>query len=177
MLSNILLLGLSFAATINTDKNVNLKFGQSISCLSSNPIGVNIPIYRYLGKEKNSEGIFVHQVSRYPDPEIAESWDKNWNSKFTEIDCTGVVQIADMSMNPLLTFNPSRALKCKGDKDGVYRYIGGTTVYGYASMEIADSWDADWHAPFMPDLREVDCTGMDRRKVITLKQEELFAKL
>ena len=69
--------------------------GQAINCGMNDPTGLNtggkngggVSIYRYTGN---------NTMSAYPNPDVALSWDSNWNNPST-INCNGLTKGANMT--------------------------------------------------------------------------------
>ena len=75
--------------TPTQQEQINAIPGQAISCKNYNPKGSGA-IYRYDGNKT---------IRWYPNPTIADSWDKDWSSGAQRIvDCTGFTLNADIQM-------------------------------------------------------------------------------
>ena len=115
--------------------------GQAVVCLNNKPDGV----YRYTGN---------NTINWYPSPEIASSWDPNWDKPKT-IDCSsGVIIGPPMEKNQFSGVPIGQAVVCLNNKpDGVYRYTGNNTINWYPTPEIAGSWDPNWG-----NTKTIDCS-------------------
>ena len=102
-----------------------LKWNSAIRCSANELRGHNGSIYRYIGKGT---------ARWYPSPNIAASWDPNWD-KYDSIDC------ANMRLGPDMTYNiaskpigaPIRCIanELRGVNGSIYRNIGESTLSWY----------------------------------------------
>jgi hypothetical protein len=146
---------------------VSIGAGKSVRCSANDVGGGPAAVYRVDG---------VTNVLRpYPNPEIATSWDPNWETTTQGIDCIGFAMGDDMVKNPVVVaaeaFNARVAalgdgnpVRCNtadvgaGAGVAVYRTTGTATLRAYPSPGIATSWDPDWATT----AQGIDCTGFVR---------------
>lgn len=132
----------------------NIATGQAVSCGSGDPKGAGSgTIYRYLGNG---------QLSWYPSPAVASSWDPTWGS-FMKIPCDNMTLGPDMTLNVASSvgLGVGQPIRCaSGDPMNqagvnIYRYMGNNTIDWYPSQAIAASWDPNYNI-----TKSIDCTGM-----------------
>jgi hypothetical protein len=73
----------------------NLPVGTSIQCTAGATVGA---FYRYQG---------YNTIAGYPTPQIAASWNPNWGSNASSIDCTGLTIAPNLAMNPAAASTPA----------------------------------------------------------------------
>ncbi|DAZ97733.1 TPA: hypothetical protein N0F65_009013 [Lagenidium giganteum] len=113
--------------------------GQAITC------GKDKTVYRYQGGQRR----------KYPNDEIATSWDADWRLS-KSVECVSIPQGDDLVFNAA-SLHDGQAIKCSGrakDDESVYRYSEGQ-YHLYPTPEIADSWDQHW-----ADATVTDCTQL-----------------
>jgi hypothetical protein len=109
--------------------------GQSIACSADSP-----GRYRYTGGQKRG----------YPNPQIAGSWDPNWNSPMV-VDCADFPDGPAMKVKP----NVGDSVKCSADSGHILRVMSDNLLRGYPTPEIAASWNSNWSS----DIKDIDCTA------------------
>jgi len=136
--------------------------GKSVTCSANDPGGGAGAVYRVDG--------VTNVLRHYPNPEIATSWDPNYNSA-QSIDCIGFAKGEDMVKNPAVVAAEAFDARVAALGDGnpvlcdtadvgagagaVYRTTGTATLRHYPNPEIAASWDPDWATT----TQGIDCTG------------------
>jgi hypothetical protein len=80
------------------EKILGIKPGDSTKCTGFNPRGDGA-VYRYSGTSVDSMNAGIkYYIRYYPNPKVADSWDKNWANAKT-IDCTGFTDQDPMEEN------------------------------------------------------------------------------
>jgi hypothetical protein len=138
--------------TLSSDvKAINVSSGTPIKCATGIPNGQNQDaVWRFTNNTNNPT------INYYPNADIANSFDKNWNNIST-IDCTGMKVGPNLSS---ITQSNGAAVGCKnndpkGDNSGaVYRLDQGM-IQHYPNPTIASSWDKDWGK-----FTKIDCSGL-----------------
>lgn len=127
--------------------------GQAVKCDPNSP-----DVYRYWGES----------VSLYPAPEIAASWDLNWQTPLV-VDCSSFSTGTDMSLKlpPPTTLPDGHSVKCDPTSPEIFRYTGGQLRL-YPTTPIAVSWDY-----FYDVCPAVDCTGLPRGDDMVYNQPAL----
>lgn len=126
-----------------------LKWNSAIRCSANELRGHNNSIYRYIGKDT---------ARWYPSPNIAASWDPNWD-KYSDVNCTNMRLGPDMTYNiadkPIGAPIRCNANELRGVNGSIYRNIGESTLSWYPDPDIASSWDPNWGK-----YSEIDCRGL-----------------
>jgi hypothetical protein len=111
--------------------------GRAIRCQSQTG---NTATYRYVG-DKTIRG--------YPNQGVASSWDPNWASQYTEVDCRDFTIGGNMKTKP----NVGDSVKCSADSGGVLRVMSDNLLRGYPNPTIAATWNSNWNA----DIKDIEC--------------------
>jgi hypothetical protein len=145
--------------TIAASWDVNWSAGLAVDC-SVLPVGVDIQLNPKVLPEGHaikcggsSNEIFRlvgGKRCRYPTSEIAFSWDRNYLSTATSVDCTVVTQGPDLCHNPK-NLPEGQAIKCSASAPEVYRLVAGGKYRWYPNPAIATSWDSNWSAALVVD--------------------------
>jgi hypothetical protein len=129
--------------TTGTSTRTPVTVGKNVKCTSNIPAGKSgDTVYRWDGDN----------LRAYPSPDIANSWDANWASTTTNIDCAGFTVGTDLE-------KIGKSVKCTSNiptgksGDTIYRWDG-KTLRGYPNPDIANSWDANWES-----TTNIDCAG------------------
>jgi hypothetical protein len=129
--------------------SIEPKINAPIRCIANELRGVNGSIYRYIGRDT---------ARWYPSPNIAASWDPNWD-KYSDVNCTNMRLGPDMAYNmkdkPIGAPIRCIANELRGVNGSIYRNIGESTLSWYPSPDIASSWDPNWG-----NYSEIDCRDL-----------------
>lgn len=88
------------------------------------------------------------KLRKYIDADTAWSWDLDWDTTFTTIDCTGLKIGPEMEMKPA-DLEEGNAVRCINNSDSannpnkVYRFTEGM-IRWYKTPAVATSWDSHW---------------------------------
>jgi hypothetical protein len=123
----------------------NVKEGDPIKC--SGDLN-NVAVYRFT---KNQRRL-------YPDPDIAKSWDLDYDATKTVIDCTGIPKGSAMK------FREGHPIKCSDlNNVAVYRFTQNQRRL-YPNPSIASSWDTDYDATKIV----IGCSGIPEGPKMTM---------
>jgi hypothetical protein len=162
----------SAADTAGITAVANMPVGTSVTCSSNGTTGA---FYRYMGN---------NSIAGYPTPQIAASWNPNWGSNASSIDCGGLTILPNLAMNPSInaptaslpvTTNSYTGVTTAGQavpigysvscsvadplgnsSNAIYKLVADTTISHYPSEAIAASCDPNWQTGAN---RQIDCTG------------------
>jgi hypothetical protein len=133
--------------------------GTPIQCTANDVgSGVNAAVYRYMGGD---------ELRHYPNPEIASSWDSDWDTTFKKIDCKGLTEGDKMPYNATV----GEPVQCNANDVGsglnaaVYRVEANNVLRHYPNPTIASSWDSDWGTTF----KRIDCIGFTQGDPMAMK--------
>jgi hypothetical protein len=133
----------------NSGSSTEPKINAPIRCIANELRGANNSIYRYIGRDT---------ARWYPSPNIAASWDPNWD-KYSDVNCTNMRLGPDMAYNikdkPIGAPIRCIANELRGVNGSIYRNIGESTLSWYPNPEIASSWDPNWG-----NYSEIDCRDL-----------------
>jgi hypothetical protein len=111
--------------------------GRAIRCQSGTG---NSATYRYVG-DKTIRG--------YPSQGVASSWDPNWGSQYTEVDCRDFTIGGNMKTKP----NVGDSVKCSANSSAVLRVMSDNLIRGYPNPDIAASWNSNWGS----NIKDINC--------------------
>jgi hypothetical protein len=133
--------------------------GTPIQCTANDVgSGVNGAVYRYMGGD---------ELRHYPNPEIASSWDPDWDTTVKGIDCKGLTEGDKMPYNATV----GDPVQCNANDVGsglnlaVYRVEANNVLRHYPNGTIASSWDSDWVTTF----KKIDCIGFTQGDPMAMK--------
>lgn len=150
----------------NWNKNITtidcsgLKQGTPLSKFQPPAEGASIKCTNVTGPAANTVYRYVDgQYRGYPSPQIASTWNKDWDKKIVGVDCSVLKKGA-----PLGAFKPpaeGSSIKCLHNKGNaakaVYRYADGE-YRPYPNPATAKSWNPNWDK----NVTTVDCSALKK---------------
>lgn len=129
--------------------------GDSIRCINSGE-DPNY-IYRYTDTKK---------IRQYPTPDIANSWNPNWDS-IKDADCSKLEKGSPlMSLVKDLQVGDSVSCTNAGENPGnIYRYGGDNKINLYPNEDIANSWNTNWGS----NIKSYDCSKLEKGPALSAK--------
>jgi hypothetical protein len=120
--------------------------GDSVRCSAGSPA-----IFRVIDE---------NTIRGYPNPGIAASWNRRWDSGIKDIECG--LYTTGPNLGTKLTTGES--IKCTTDGDKVYRAMDSTTLRHYPTPDIASSWNRNWGR-----TRTIDCGHITKGAPLGMK--------